>query len=81
MPPDRATGIEIAQVPEGWRIFPQLTVLENLHVGAFLRRDREGVNRDMEMVFRHFPPFSSSRGKAKAECRNTERRRAADADY
>ncbi|MBW2000554.1 MAG: ABC transporter ATP-binding protein [Deltaproteobacteria bacterium] len=48
-----ARGISI--VPENRRIFPKLTVLENLELGAYLRKDTEGIARDMERVFELFP--------------------------
>ncbi len=55
MPPDKIAALGIAQVPEGRRIFPGLTVSENLDMGAFLRDDKAGVKRDMEYVFSLFP--------------------------
>jgi len=45
----------ISQVPEGRLIFPQLTVMENLDLGAFLRNDKEGIRRDLDYVFDLFP--------------------------
>jgi branched-chain amino acid transport system ATP-binding protein len=45
----------IAHVPEGRQIFSDLTVHQNLMVGAFLRKDKEGVKRDLDMVFDYFP--------------------------
>jgi branched-chain amino acid transport system ATP-binding protein len=45
----------IAQSPEGRRIFPRLSVEDNLRMGAFLRRDKQGIQTDMEMVFGLFP--------------------------
>lgn len=51
----------IAQVPEGRRIFPQLTVTENLDMGAFLRKDKEGIKRDLEEVFTLFPRLAERR--------------------
>jgi branched-chain amino acid transport system ATP-binding protein len=48
-----ASGVAI--VPENRRIFPYLTVLENLEMGAYLRRDGAQVKRDLEMVFELFP--------------------------
>jgi len=48
-----ARGISI--VPENRRIFPEMTVLENLEMGAYLRRDREGIEEDLERVFDLFP--------------------------
>ncbi len=45
----------ISQVPEGRRIFAEMTVLENLELGAFTRKDKDGIKEDMEMVFTRFP--------------------------
>jgi branched-chain amino acid transport system ATP-binding protein len=45
----------ISQVPEGRRIFPRLTVRENLEMGAFLRKDADGIRQDLERVFGLFP--------------------------
>ncbi|HHW13205.1 MAG TPA: ABC transporter ATP-binding protein [Firmicutes bacterium] len=46
---------QITLVPEGRRIFPKLTVLENLRIGAFSRRDEKGIKADLEWVFSLFP--------------------------
>lgn len=48
-----ARGISI--VPENRRIFPEMTVLENLEMGAYLRRDRDGIEEDLDRVFILFP--------------------------
>ncbi len=61
LPPHRIVGLGIAQVPEGRRIFPQLTVLENLELGAFRRRDRQGVRADRDYVFSFFPILAERR--------------------
>ncbi len=53
--PEKINKLGIAQVPEGRRVFPQMTVVENLLMGAFLREDKDGINRDLEEVFKHFP--------------------------
>ena len=53
--PEKLVALGIAQVPEGRRVFPGLTVLENLMTGAFLRKDRDGIARDLDAVFGHFP--------------------------
>jgi len=53
--PDRILKLGIAQVPEGRRVFKDLSVLENLHLGAFTRSDQAGIKSDMESVFGHFP--------------------------
>jgi branched-chain amino acid transport system ATP-binding protein len=48
-------------VPEGRRIFPRLTVRENLEMGAFFRRDKDGVQHDLEHVFSLFPVLKERR--------------------
>ncbi|MDD4689550.1 MAG: ABC transporter ATP-binding protein [Eubacteriales bacterium] len=48
----------IIQVPEGRRVFPTMTVLENLELGAYLRRDKAGINNDLKMVYERFPILS-----------------------
>ncbi len=53
--PNEIVKLGISQVPEGRLIFPELTVAENLDLGAFLRRDKDGIARDMEYVFSLFP--------------------------
>ena len=53
--PDRIVRLGLCQVPEGRRIFPELTVAENLDMGAFLRRDRQGLERDREELYELFP--------------------------
>lgn len=45
----------ISQVPEGRRIFPEMTVLENLELGAFLRKDTNNIKKDLENVYGRFP--------------------------
>jgi len=45
----------ISQVPEGRRIFPEMTVLENLELGAFVRKDKHKIKEDLENVFKMFP--------------------------
>ena len=45
----------LVQVPEGREVFPLLSVLDNLQMGGYTRRDRDGFARDLEMVFAYFP--------------------------
>jgi len=52
---DRIVRLGIAQSPEGRRIFPRMSVLENLELGAFARVDRDGIASDLERVFGLFP--------------------------
>jgi branched-chain amino acid transport system ATP-binding protein len=53
--PDRVMRLGISHVPEGREVFPFLTVRENLMMGAYTRRDRDGIARDVDMVFDYFP--------------------------
>jgi branched-chain amino acid transport system ATP-binding protein len=53
--PEKINGIGVAHVPEGRRLFPRLSVFDNIELGAFQRRDGDGIKRDIEMVFGHFP--------------------------
>ncbi len=53
--PEEIAAMRISQVMEGRRVLEHLTVEENLQVGAYRRKDRAGVKRDMEMVFDYFP--------------------------
>jgi branched-chain amino acid transport system ATP-binding protein len=53
--PERRAGIGIGHVPEGRRIFPGLTVRENLEIGAYVRRRTTGRKDDLEKVFQMFP--------------------------
>ncbi|HOP48102.1 MAG TPA: ABC transporter ATP-binding protein [Desulfobacteraceae bacterium] len=61
MNPDKIVSRGISQVPEGRRIFPYLTVLENLDMGAFLRNDTEDIKRDIEYIFELFPLLAERR--------------------
>ncbi|NUM55072.1 MAG: ABC transporter ATP-binding protein [Candidatus Hydrogenedentes bacterium] len=51
----------LAQVPEGRKIFPRLTVLENLELGAYLRRDQQAIKLDIEKVYNLFPILGERR--------------------
>lgn len=53
--PRRIVERGLSQVPEGRHVFNGLTVMENLEMGAFLRKDRAEVQKDFEKVFTHFP--------------------------
>ncbi|TVR71572.1 MAG: ABC transporter ATP-binding protein [Spirochaetaceae bacterium] len=64
MDPDRIVAMGISQVPEGRRIFPHLTVKENLDMGALLRRDKDGVRRDIDYVYSLFPILAERKGQA-----------------
>jgi len=55
VPPHDIVALGICQAPEGRHIFPQLTTLENLEMGAFHRSDKTGIQQDIERVFALFP--------------------------
>jgi branched-chain amino acid transport system ATP-binding protein len=63
-PPDKVVSeLGISHVPEGRRLFGNLTVLENLRLAAFARKDREGITRDTERVFAIFPRLQERAGQ------------------
>jgi branched-chain amino acid transport system ATP-binding protein len=59
--PDRIVQMGICQVPEGRMIFPLLTVIENLELGAYLRKDKQGIKEDIENIFSIFPILKERR--------------------
>lgn len=64
MSPNRIVALGVCQVPEGRHIFPQLTVQENLDLGAFLRSDKAEIKRDLDYVFSLFPILQERRHQA-----------------
>jgi branched-chain amino acid transport system ATP-binding protein len=64
MAPNAIVSKGISQVPEGRRIFPHLTVVENLDMGSFLRNDKAEVKRDMDYIFELFPILAERRHQA-----------------
>ena len=64
MSPDDIVKKGICQVPEGRRIFPYLTVAENLDMGAFLRKDTDQIKQDLEHVYELFPILENRRNQA-----------------
>ena len=55
VPASKLVGRGLAQVPEGRRVFPDMTVLENLKIGAYLRRDKAEIEKDIQWVYSLFP--------------------------
>jgi branched-chain amino acid transport system ATP-binding protein len=55
MDPDRVMRLGLSHVPEGREVFPFLSVRENLRMGAYTRRDPDGVAQDLELVYEYFP--------------------------
>jgi branched-chain amino acid transport system ATP-binding protein len=63
-PTNRIVGMGIVQVPEGRRIFPYLTVAENLDMGAFLRKDKAAITQDLDYIYELFPILAKRRHQA-----------------
>ena len=63
---DRIVASGVALVPEGRQLFPDLTVMENLQLGAYLRRDKAEIAADLESVLSMFPRLRERRGQSAA---------------
>ncbi|KAF2962118.1 ABC transporter ATP-binding protein [Fervidobacterium sp. 2310opik-2] len=63
LPPHTINRLGISLVPEGRRIFPNLTVMENLMMGAYNRKDKEGIKQDLEWVFSLFPRLAERKNQ------------------
>ena len=55
MPAHKIVSLGLCQVPEGRHVFANMTVMENLELGAYLRKDKDGIAKDLEDVFNKFP--------------------------
>lgn len=55
VPAHKIVGMGLCQVPEGRHVFANMSVIENLELGAYLRNDKDGIARDLEDVFKKFP--------------------------
>jgi len=64
LPPHERVGLGLSQVPEGRMVFANLTVLENLRMGAYRHRDRAGIERDLAHVYRLFPRLRERSGQS-----------------
>ncbi|MCC6622591.1 MAG: ABC transporter ATP-binding protein [Deltaproteobacteria bacterium] len=64
VPSDKIVRLGLAQSPEGRKIFPRLTVAENLEMGAFIRKDKAGIGKDIERVYGLFPILGERRAQA-----------------
>jgi len=62
--PKRILQLGIAHCPEGRRVFPQMSVLENLEMGSYLRTDAGEVSADMQRLFQRFPSLHERRDQA-----------------
>lgn len=64
LPGHKITGLGIAHVLEGRHVFSQLSVYENLMMGAFCRNDQKAVEKDIEMIFRRFPRLEERKNQS-----------------
>lgn len=64
--PEQIVRLGISQVPEGRQIFTDMSVLENLRLGAYTRSDRDGIKQDIERVFSYFPILGERSGQRAA---------------
>ena len=62
-PAHKLVGLGMAQVPEGRRVFQELTVYENLLMGAFLNKDKKAVKEDIEKIYNLFPRLCERKGQ------------------
>lgn len=75
MPGHKIVSMGMAHVPEGRRVFAELSVYENLKLGAYTRKDKNEIAESLAKVYKSFPRLE----ERKPACRNVKRRRAADA--
>ncbi|WP_327282907.1 MULTISPECIES: ABC transporter ATP-binding protein [unclassified Streptomyces] len=64
VPAHKIVSLGLAHSPEGRHIFPRLTIAENLQLGAFLRSDKEGIEKDIERAYEMFPILGERRKQA-----------------
>ena len=62
--PTQIVKMGIIHVPEGRRLFPGLSVINNLELGASLRKDKPGIKKDMDEIFEHFPRLKERRNQS-----------------
>ena len=63
MPAQEIVKLSISQVPEGRRVFSNMTVLENLELGAYIRKDNKEIKEDIEKIFDRFPQLTKRRSQ------------------
>jgi branched-chain amino acid transport system ATP-binding protein len=63
LPSYEIVKIGIAHIPEGREVFAAMSVLDNLKIGAYLRKDKRQISKDLEMIYDHFPVLKARRGQ------------------
>lgn len=66
MPAHKIVSLGMAHVPEGRRIFGELTVYENLKLGAYARKDKAGIAESLEKVYKRFPRLEERKSRSPA---------------
>ncbi|CAL9320446.1 ABC transporter ATP-binding protein [Streptomyces olindensis] len=64
VPAHKIVALGLAHSPEGRHIFPRLTIFENLQLGAFLRKDKDGIEKDIQKAYDLFPILGERRNQA-----------------
>jgi branched-chain amino acid transport system ATP-binding protein len=64
LPVEEIVRLGVVQIPEGRKLFPFLSVMSNLEMGASLRKDKAGIKNDLENVFEHFPILKERRNQS-----------------
>jgi branched-chain amino acid transport system ATP-binding protein len=77
MAPSDIVRLGLVHIPQGRRLFPFLTVMSNLRLGASLRNDKTGIKRDLDMVFQHFPILYERRNQKAGTLSGGEQQMAA----
>jgi branched-chain amino acid transport system ATP-binding protein len=67
IPAHEVVRMGINQIPAGRMIFASMTVLDNLKIGAFLRKDKQRINGDLDSIYRHFPILKEKQGQLGGE--------------
>ncbi len=75
--PSKIVALGLVHIPQGRRLFPYLTVLSNLKLGASLRKDAQAVKEDLEVVFQHFPRLYERRNQKAGTLSGGEQQMAA----
>ncbi|HHV71836.1 MAG TPA: ABC transporter ATP-binding protein [Clostridia bacterium] len=63
IPAHKIVELGIGHVPEGRRVFANMTVMENLELGAYIRKDKEGIEKTLDRVFEHFPRLAERKNQ------------------
>ena len=80
VPAHKIVGMGLCQVPEGRHVFANMSVMENLELGAYLRNDKDGIARDLEDVFKKFPRLLERKDQISGTLSGGEQQRVAHRD-